>query len=65
MSQVIITVKKGGQTSVKVEGVPGGQCVEASRPYKERLAGEVASDRPTEEIHQIPLSELDEQQESL
>jgi hypothetical protein len=65
MSQVIIHVAKGGKTNVKVEGVHGGRCAEASRPYLEKMAGGVVSDTPTEEANLAPLEaqEFEEEQQ--
>jgi hypothetical protein len=61
MSQVKMHIRKGGKTTMTVEGVPGQNCTEASRPYRERLAGQVTSDEATEEMNLPPLT--DEQHE--
>jgi hypothetical protein len=65
MSQVIIKVGKKGETSIEVKGVAGGHCTTASAPYKAKLAGEVVSDKPTEEMNQAPLSQEEHEEENL
>ena len=63
MSKVLITVKKGGNVSIKVEGVPGGNCRVASEPYVNALAGQTVSDEPTDEMNQVPTVDLDQAQQ--
>jgi hypothetical protein len=53
MSKVIMRIKPGGATEIEVQGVPGRDCKAVSRPYIERLAGEIASDEDTHEM-QLP-----------
>ena len=55
MSKIIMTIAPGGATEVEVQGVPGADCKEISRPYLERLAGKVVSDEDTHEM-QLPAT---------
>lgn len=64
MSVIKITVRKGGHTKIEVQGVPGQSCKEASRPYVERLIGEVTSDEPTAEMTQQSVEERQQEGQS-
>lgn len=63
MSSVKIHVQRGGKTSITTEGVAGERCTEASRPYREKLAGRVVSDVPTDEMHQAATEEEHQEQQ--
>lgn len=45
----------GGKVEMKTEGVAGETCRKASRPYREKLAGRMVSDTPTEEMNQTDV----------
>jgi hypothetical protein len=59
MAKIIIRVKKGGGAEIRSEGVKGDACTEATRPYREQMAGDVISDKHTEEMHETPLNDMD------
>jgi hypothetical protein len=65
MSKVVMHIRRGGKVEMKTKGVPGDGCLKASQPYREKLAGKVLSDEPTEEMNQVnPLTEGEFEQES-
>lgn len=47
----------GKPVQVKVEGVPGGDCRTASKPYLDALPGKVVSDKATPEM-QLPPTQV-------
>ena len=55
MSRVIMKIGLGGKVEMKTEGVAGETCRNASRPYREKLAGRTVSDTPTEEMNQADV----------
>lgn len=50
MATIIVKVRPGGESQVKVEGVSGGSCKDLSKGIEAAL-GAVASDRATEEMY--------------
>ncbi len=65
MSKVIMNIGPGGKVKMKTEGVAGATCLQASQPYREKLAGKQISDTPTEEMDQAEVvSQEDHEQES-
>lgn len=61
MSKIVMTFKKGQQTTIKVEGVPGGDCTRATEPYLKGMPGRTVSDTPTPEMHLPPVTQQVEQ----
>ena len=57
MAKVITTIKSGGKTEVKVEGIPGGACRVASAPALAAIGGEVVSEELTDEACQLGQAE--------
>ena len=51
MAKVITTVKPDGKTEVRVEGIPGASCREASEPYLAVLPTSGRTDVETDEMY--------------
>jgi hypothetical protein len=49
--RLIITVKPGGATQIKVQGVKGSGCKALTKDFEEAL-GQVTSDKPTAEMRE-------------
>jgi hypothetical protein len=49
---MIIQFKKGGKVTMTPTGYPGEACTKMTAHYRKHMAGDVKSDRPTEEMYE-------------
>lgn len=57
MAKVTIKFSETGEDEITVEGVPGGDCRNASKPYLDAIGGEIVQDKPTAEMFEPPNNE--------
>jgi hypothetical protein len=50
MAELIFTVTKKGESSVRVEGIKGGSCQQLTDGIEQELGGIVVEDEPTPEM---------------
>jgi hypothetical protein len=43
---------KGGKTTMEVNGVKGEACTDVTRPFQEKMLGNITSQDPTDEMYE-------------